>query len=308
MENQHRGKRSIRFKSPPILQGWSTIAGKKEGEGPLGSCFDIVVTDSYFNQSSWEKAESRLQETALCILLEKTKLEYKDIGAVLSGDLLNQCISSSASLSNKRIPHLGLYGACSTMAESMLLGSMLVAGSFYDHVAAITSSHFASSERQFRFPLDYGGQRPPTSQWTVTGSGAVMLTNRGCGPKITACTIGSVVDQGVTDANNMGAAMAPAAFDTIYTHLMDMDVGPDAFDYIVTGDLGAIGVEALLNLAKKEALDLSGKIMWSSAWRRLSRQSVSRPPQPDLISISLFRSPAGGRRSSWASSRRFSAA
>lgn len=261
MENQQLGKHSISFNMPPVIQGWSTVAGKKEAEGPLGNQFDRIVTDSYFSQSSWEQAESKFQETALQILLDKTKLEYKDVGAVLSGDLLNQCISSSSSLSNKEIPHLGLYGACSTMAESILMGSILVGGGFSQHVAAITSSHFASSERQFRFPLDYGGQRPQSSQWTVTGAGAVMLGCHGKGPKVTACTIGVVVDLGITDANNMGAAMAPAAFDTIRTHLSDMNLTPRNYDYIVTGDLGAIGVEALLQLAKEDGLDLTGKIL-----------------------------------------------
>ncbi len=261
MISQHHGKHSIRFLDPPIIQAWSSVAGKKEGEGPLGGSFDKVILDSFFHQQSWEQAESKMQELALQILLDKTKLEYADIGAVLSGDLLNQCISSSASLSNKGIPHIGLYGACSTMAESLLLGSMIVSGGFYDRVAAITSSHFASSERQFRFPLDYGGQRPPTSQWTVTGSGAVMLSKRGNGPKVVSGTVGTVVDLGITDANNMGAAMAPAAFATICTHLSDMNMCIDDFDYVVTGDLGALGVEALVKLAKKEKINLEGKIL-----------------------------------------------
>lgn len=261
MISQHHGKHSIRFSDPPIIQAWSSVAGKKESEGPLGGNFDKIITDSFFGQQSWEQAESKMQELALQILLDKTKLEYADIGVVLSGDLLNQCISSSSSLSNKEVPHIGLYGACSTMAESLVLGSMIVNGGFYDRVAAVTSSHFASSERQFRFPLDYGGQRPPTSQWTVTGSGAAMLCKHGNGPKIASCTLGAVVDLGVTDANNMGAAMAPAAFDTIYTHLSDLNMRIEDFDYVVTGDLGALGVEALLALAKKENINLEGKVL-----------------------------------------------
>ena len=215
MENQYAGKQSFRLNQPVVIQGWCSVAGKKEGEGPLGNHFTKIISDSYTNQKTWEQSESQLQKLALQTLLEKTQHKRDEIGVVISGDLLNQCISSSSSLSNMNLPHLGLYGACSTMAESLLIGSMLVNGGFSKNCAAITSSHFASSERQFRFPLDYGGQRPPTSQWTVTGSGAILLGKNGIGPKITACTMGTVIDLGIKDANNMGAAMAPAAWDTI---------------------------------------------------------------------------------------------
>lgn len=261
MISHHHGKHSIRFSNPPIIQAWSSVAGKKEGEGPLKKHFDKVILDSFFNQKSWEQAESKMQELALQILLNKSNLDIADVGLVLSGDLLNQCISSSASLSNKGIPHVGLYGACSTMAESLMLGAMIVNGGYFNHVAAITSSHFASSERQFRFPLDYGGQRPPTSQWTVTGSGGIMLCNHGSGPKIVSSTVGTVVDRGITDANNMGAAMAPAAFSTICTHLSDFNMCIDDFDYIVTGDLGELGVKALIELARQKNIDLERKIL-----------------------------------------------
>jgi stage V sporulation protein AD len=212
------------------------------------------------SQKTWEQSEIQLQKMAFEALLEKTQQSRENIGAVISGDLLNQCISSSSSLRNMNIPHLGLYGACSTMAESLLIGAMAVNGGYYENVVAITSSHFASSERQFRFPLDYGGQRPPTSQWTVTGSGAILLGNTGNGPKITACTTGTVVDLGITDANNMGAAMAPAAFSTIQAHFADLNENLDDFDLVVTGDLGTVGVEALIKLSKTNGIDLSGKI------------------------------------------------
>ena len=261
MDNQHVGKHSVQIKYAPVIRGWSSIAGKKEGNGPLRNYFDKVITDSYFQQKSWELAERKLQHTALDLLLKKTKKKHSDIGVVLSGDLLNQCISSSSSLVNMNIPHLGLYGACSTMAESIMIGSMLVSCGFYDDVVAITSSHFASSERQYRFPLNYGGQRPPSSQWTVTGSGAVLLSKNGSGPKVTGCTIGSVVDFGVTDANNMGCAMAPAAFETIQTHFSDFNIDPTYYDYIVTGDLGMMGVESLLQLAEQNGINLSGKVL-----------------------------------------------
>lgn len=260
MVNKHAGRQSFTLKQNVVIQGWSSVVGKKESEGPLGSYFTKVINDSYMNQKTWEQSEIQLQKMALEALLEKTRKSRGNIDAVISGDLLNQCISSSSSLSNMNIPHLGLYGACSTMAESLLVGAMVVNGGYYENVVAITSSHFASSERQFRFPLDYGGQRPPTSQWTVTGSGAILLGCTGNGPKITACTTGTVVDFGITDANNMGAAMAPAAFSTIKAHLTDLNENLDNFDLIVTGDLGAVGVEALIKLSIANGMDLSGKI------------------------------------------------
>lgn len=260
MVNKHVGRQSFSLKQNVVIQGWSSVVGKKECEGPLGSHFTKTIHDSYMNQKTWEQSETQLQKMAFEALLKKTQQSRENIGAVISGDLLNQCISSSSSLRNMNIPHLGLYGACSTMAESLLIGAMAVNGGYYENVVAITSSHFASSERQFRFPLDYGGQRPPTSQWTVTGSGAILLGNTGNGPKITACTTGTVVDLGITDANNMGAAMAPAAFSTIQAHFADLNENLDDFDLVVTGDLGAVGVEALIKLSKTNGIDLSGKI------------------------------------------------
>ena len=184
-----------------------------------------------------------MQQQALRKLLQKAELTPQEVDLVFSGDLLNQCIGSSFTLRNTGIPHLGLYGACSTMSESLLLASMAVGGGFADQVVAMTSSHFASSERQYRFPLGYGGQRTPTSQWTVTGSGAALVCSQGKGPRITACTIGTVTDLGIRDANNMGAAMAPAAYATIRSHFEDLKTGPEEFDRIITGDLGQIGKE-----------------------------------------------------------------
>lgn len=201
-----------------------------------------------------------MQQMALEILAEKAGMKPSEFGLVLSGDLLNQCIGSSFSLRNTGIPHLGLYGACSTMAESLLVASMAVGGGFSDRVVAMTSSHFASSERQYRFPLGYGGQRTPTAQWTVTGSGAALVCKNGKGPKITSCTIGTVTDLGITDANNMGAAMAPAAFATIKTHFEELGTTPDDYDLIVTGDLGQLGKDILLTMAQKEKLPIGGKL------------------------------------------------
>ena len=204
-----RGKQSFVLPQLPVIQAWASVAGKKESEGPLAHTFDQTSQDTYFGQKTWEQAEKQMQQMALDILAEKAGMKKTDFELVLSGDLLNQCIGSSFSLRNTGIPHLGLYGACSTMAESLLIASMAVGGGFRDKVVAQTSSHFASSERQYRFPLGYGGQRTPTAQWTVTGSGAALVCSSGNGPRIECCTIGTVTDLGITDANNMGAAMAP---------------------------------------------------------------------------------------------------
>ena len=260
MAKQKCGRRSFRLENPPVITHWASIAGKKESEGPLGHTFDITSKDTYFGQKTWELAEQRMQQMALETLATKAGIQQSDFDLVFSGDLLNQCIGSSFTLRNMDIPHLGLYGACSTMAESLLMSSMAVGGGFADKVVAMTSSHFASSERQYRFPLGYGGQRTPTSQWTVTGSGAALVCSGGKGPKIESCTIGTVCDLGIKDANNMGAAMAPAAYSTIRAHFEDLHTDVSAFDLIVTGDLGQTGKEALLALARQDGLSLGGKL------------------------------------------------
>ncbi len=261
MTDRKRGRQSFVPEVPPVITAWASVAGKKESEGPLGHTFDIKSSDTYFGQKTWEQAEKHMQQQALNKLIEKSGLSRSDIDLVFSGDLLNQCIGSSFTLRNSHIPHLGLYGACSTMAESLLLSTMAVGGGFAHRVVAMTSSHFASSERQYRFPLGYGGQRTPTSQWTVTGSGAALVCDSGSGPRITACTIGTVTDLGIQDANNMGAAMAPAAYDTIRAHFEDLKTGPEDFDRIVTGDLGQVGKELLLELARRDGVSLGGKLV-----------------------------------------------
>ena len=260
MENMSMGRQSFVLQDPPVITSWASVAGKKEKVGPLGYCFDATHNDAYFGEKTWEQGEKRMQQMALEILAEKAGMKPREFGVVFSGDLLNQCIGSSFSLRNTDIPHLGLYGACSTMAESLLMASMAVGGGFSDRVVAMTSSHFASSERQYRFPLGYGGQRTPTAQWTVTGSGAALVCRNGKGPKITSCTIGAVTDLGITDANNMGAAMAPAALATIQAHFKDLGTTPDNYDLIVTGDLGQLGKDILLTLAQKEKLPIGGKL------------------------------------------------
>lgn len=260
MTDLRRGRQSFILDNQPVITAWASVAGKKESKGPLSGYFDITQEDSYFGQKTWEQAESRMQQLVLDQLALKSKLDKRDFGLILSGDLLNQCIGSSFTLRNTGIPHLGLYGACSTMAESLMLASMTVNAGYMDKVVAMTSSHFASSERQYRFPLGYGGQRTPTAQWTVTGSGAALVCKNGKGPRVTGVTIGTVTDMGIKDANNMGAAMAPAALATIQCHFEDMHVGPEDFDLIITGDLGQHGKEVLLSLAQREGLNLGGKL------------------------------------------------
>ena len=238
MANQKRGRQSFLLSDPPVITHWASVAGKKESEGPLAHTFDIKSQDTYFGQKTWEQGEKQMQKLALGKLAEKANMKLEDFDLVFSGDLLNQCIGSSFTLRNLGIPHLGLYGACSTMAESLLLSSMAVGGGFADNAVAITSSHFASSERQYRFPLGYGGQRT----------------------RITGCTVGTVTDLGIKDANNMGAAMAPAAYATIKAHFDDMKTAPEDFDLIVTGDLGQLGKEMLLELARRDGVSLGGKL------------------------------------------------
>ena len=260
MARNKLGSHTFRPEIPVYIAGWATVAGKKEAEGPLGHGFDIKSMDTKFGEKTWEQAEKKMQQLALNKLLQKVRMEPKDLDLVFSGDLLNQCIGSSFTLRNTGIPHLGLYGACSTMAQSLLLASMAVGGGFADRVVAMTSSHFAGSERQYRFPLGYGGQRTPTAQWTVTGSGAALVTSEKSAVSIESATIGTVTDLGITDANNMGAAMAPAAFCTIRTHLEDTGTTPKDYDLIVTGDLGTIGVEALMQLCREDGLAIGGKL------------------------------------------------
>lgn len=260
MATVKRGRQSFTLPSPPVIGAWASVVGKKEAAGPLGHTFDVKSSDAYFGQKTWEQAEKYMQQQALQKLIEKAGLTLAQLDLIFSGDLLNQCIGSSFSLRGTGVPHLGLYGACSTMAESLLLSAMAVGGGFAQRVVAMTSSHFASSERQYRFPLGYGGQRTPTSQWTVTGSGAALVTDQGKGPVITDCTVGTVTDLGIKDANNMGAAMAPAAYATIRAHFRDLNRGPEDYSLIVTGDLGQMGKEMLLELARRDGLSLGGKL------------------------------------------------
>ena len=254
------GTRTILLENKPHIISYASVVGKKEHEGPLSEEFDYFTTDSHFGEDSFEKAESKLQKTAINLALKKANLKPTDIDKIFAGDLLNQCIGSSFGIRELGIPFIGLYGACSTMALSTALASIFVDSGAAERAIAVTSSHFCSAERQYRFPLGYGGQRTPTAQWTVTGAGAALVTRTGNGPTITACTIGSVIDLGIKDAANMGAAMAPAAFSTIKAHFEDMNVSADDFDLIVTGDLGQLGKEILLDLSIREGIPLGGKL------------------------------------------------
>ena len=217
-----KGAQTLVFGSKPVILSRAAIGGKKEGEGPLAAYFDFLGKDAKLGQKTFEKAESKLQELALDTAKRKLGVSYEDIDVLFAGDLLNQCISSSFAARGTSIPFLGLYGACSTMAESLLLAAAFVDAGFADTAAALTSSHFASAERQYRFPLGYGGQRTPTAQWTVTGSGCCIVGKSGHGPRIEAATIGKIQDYGIKDANNMGAAMAPAAISTLQAHFRDL--------------------------------------------------------------------------------------
>lgn len=238
---KHLGRQTIRFSTPPSIIAGASVVGDKEGNGPLFKCFDRISDDPYFGESSWEKAESTMIRQCFDIVCDKAHTVPSDVDFIFSGDLLNQCVSSVFALKDSMVPYFGVYGACSTMAESLALAAMTIDGDFADKVCAITGSHFCSAERQYRFPLEYGGQRPPTAQWTVTGSGAAMLSRIGTGPFITHATAGIINDAGINDANNMGAAMAPAAYDTVKAHLADTGRSIDYYDAVFTGDLGAVG-------------------------------------------------------------------
>lgn len=248
--------KTIVLKRCPSILSYASIVGKKEGEGPLGNEFDIKVTDSLLGEDTFEKAEMKLQQTATDLALQKAGLEHDDIDCIFAGDLLNQCIGSSFGLRQTNMPFVGLYGACSTMALSLAVAAIFIESGVAKRTISVTSSHFCSAERQYRFPLEYGSQRTPTAQWTVTGSGAVILTDTPQKAYIDKITIGAVKDLGVKDANNMGAAMAPAAADTIKRFLDDTGTAPDDYDKIFTGDLGTVGSELLYEILEKQNIDI----------------------------------------------------
>jgi len=246
---------TIKLKTPVSILSSASVAGVKEGLGPLREFYDKVLEDAEWGEKTWEKTESKMQTFAVTKALEKANLKPEDMNYIFAGDLLNQCIASSFGLRNLEIPFFGLYGACSTMAESTSLASITVSSGYADYAVAVTSSHFCTAERQYRQPLEYGGQRPPSAQWTVTGSGAMVL-GTGKSPYITHITTGKIVDMGINDANNMGAAMAPAAIDTLTAHFKDTGRTPDFYDLIVTGDLGKIGREIVIEKMLENGYDM----------------------------------------------------
>lgn len=252
------GKQSLQFEEAPYIISSASIVGKKEGEGPLGGCFDVVGEDDKFGQNTWEEAESTLQKEAFSMAVGKAGLKASDIRYLFSGDLLGQTIATSFGLMDYQIPLFGLYGACSTCGEALALGAMCVAAGYGDYVVSMTSSHFASAEKQFRFPLEYASQRPLSATWTVTGSGAYVLGKRRSKLRITGITTGKIVDYGIKDSMNMGAAMAPAAADTICRNFKDFGRKPADYDRIITGDLGTVGQEILFDLVGQEGFDISG--------------------------------------------------
>ncbi len=299
---QHLGKASVRLEEPVYIIGSASVVGKKEGEGPLGLLFDMVGEDDLFGCESWEEAESSLQKDAVYLALGKAGVKSQDVDFMFAGDLLGQSIATSFGIASYEIPLFGVYGACSTCGESLALGALAIAGGFAQKTLCVTSSHFASAEKEFRFPLDYGNQRPLSATWTVTGSGAFVLSNKKDGkgdefvPKsfgaqndsgahkatdmstdmskdkktqvskivracITGITVGKITDFGLKDSMNMGACMAPASASTLEQHFIDFNSQPEDYDKIITGDLGTVGQQALIDLMRDRGYDIASRHM-----------------------------------------------
>ena len=250
------GKQTVIFDSKISILETASIVGPKEGDGPLAKHFDKCLTDEFWGESSWEKAESKMIKETVNLSLNKAKLSAGNIDYCFAGDLLNQCISSCFGLRDLSVPFFGIFGACSTFAESLSLASVFIDGNAAQNAICAVSSHFCSAEKQFRFPLELGNQRPPTSQWTVTGSGCAILSKDGNGPYITSITTGKIVDMGIKDANNMGAAMAPAFVDTLISHFKDTGRNPNYYDGIFSGDLGYIGKDIAIELAESKGYNI----------------------------------------------------
>lgn len=256
---ERTGQYTVTLNNRPSVVGRAAVVGKREGEGPLARYFDAVFEDTTLGKDTWEQAESALQKEALTRALNRAHFTASEINCLFCGDLLNQCAASAFGMREFQIPMLGQYGACSTMAQTLAMAAVFVDSGAADLCAAVTSSHFCAAERQFRFPLEYGGQRPPTAQWTATASGAAIVGMGGTGPKLNAVCVGRMVDLGVTDANNMGAAMAPAAADTLLRFLADTHTAPEDYDLIVTGDLSQVGSDLLHRLMEREGVPLGSR-------------------------------------------------
>ena len=253
---ERKGQYTVTLSSRPTILGYAAVVGKREGEGPLGRGFDMVFEDTTMGEKTWEKAESALQREAFTRALNKAELSPSQINFLFAGDLLNQSIASTFGMREYGVPILGQFGACSTMAQTLAMAAIFVDSGAADICAAVTSSHFCSAERQFRFPLEYGGQRPPTAQWTVTGSGCAVVGMGGTGVKIADITVGYITDLGINDTNNMGAAMAPAAAETLAAFFKDTNTKPDDYELIITGDLAAVGSELLRQLMERKGYPL----------------------------------------------------
>ena len=251
------GGQTVELSRPVSVLAGGNAVGRKEGEGPLARCFDYIDGDDTFGEPTWERAERAMQQRALSSAAEKCGCPVQKLDWLFAGDLLNQCVSSSFAARGQDVPFFGLYGACSTFGEGLILAAMALEGGFGERAGVAVSSHFCTAERQYRTPLEYGCQRPPTAQWTVTGAGAAILGAGDGGPRLTHLTPGKVVDKGITDTNNMGAAMAPAAYETLSAHFRDTGRGPDFYDLIVTGDLGELGSQLLLELFRRDGVELS---------------------------------------------------
>ncbi len=256
------GRGIIEFEKPPRVVSCAAVVGKMEKEGPLGTCFDLTHEDNILGEDSWEKAESKLQLEAVTTALQKAELKCSDLDFLFAGDLLNQCIASTFGLITTGVPFIGMYGACSTMASTLMTASVFVSEGCASLAAAVTSSHFCSAERQYRMPLQYGGQRPPTAQWTVTGSGSVILSGdeNTSSVGITAACAGIINDLGIKDPNNMGAAMAPAACSTIERFFSVGNRSPEDYDVIMTGDLGFVGNDILVELLSRDGIDCGSRL------------------------------------------------
>ena len=273
------GKRTVALPARPGVVSWASIAGRKEHEGPYGERFDQILEDELNGETSFESAERKMLETAVTLCAHKAGCAMEQVQMLLAGDLLNQIVSAGYAARNLQIPFYGLYGACSTMSESLSLGAMLADGGYADRLIAATCSHFCTAERQYRAPLELGNQRTPTAQWTVTGSGAAMVVSgaaaREAHVRLTHTTCGRVIDLGVADANNMGAAMAPAAADTIAAHLADTGRSFDDFDLVVTGDLGRLGRDLLIELLTQQGVAVQEKKLFDCGCEIFSlRQDV----------------------------------
>ena len=258
--DSYKKRQTLQFSCAPFVVGRCGVVGQKEGKGPLGQYFNVVLPDDKLSEKTFEKAETVMLKTAIDGAIKDSGMSKDDIDCFIGGDLLNQITSSQYVAREYDSPFLGLYSACSTMSESLLLGAVLIDGRYFDNTVCSTCSHFATAERQFRYPLEYGCQRPPYAQWTVTGAGSIVLSSEdnGDGIKLSCATVGKVVDYGLSDLNNMGAAMAPAAADTLFTLLSETERESDYFDMILTGDLGKLGSDIMRDLMKKKGIVLGG--------------------------------------------------